>query len=175
MTVARGSVIRSGNVFKGVDQLSIGEHAYIGSWNFFTAGAEFASTCGPAKLTVRASASITGRHYFDCSGGVSIGAFSTIAGLRSTILSHGIDVTENEQRALPVTIGDYCLVGSNCTILAGAALPARSVLAAGAVLVRVSDRAVVPAGLYAGVPARLKGSTEGGYFSRTERSVAPKS
>ena len=50
-------------------------------------------------------------------------------------------------------------------MLGGAVLPERSVLGAGSVLTKTRD--VAESGLWAGVPATLRGPIDGKWFSRT--------
>ena len=82
---------------------------------------------------------------------MTIGAFTTFAGFQSQILSHSIDLAASRQSSQPVTIGEYCFVGTNCVLLGGAVLPDRSVLGAKSLL----NKAFTDTGyLYGGVPAK---------------------
>ena len=111
-------------------------------------------------------------HHIDCTGGVRIGAFCTVAGLRSQILTHSIDVRLSKQRCEPVSIGRFTFVGTGSIILMGSALPDYSVLAAGAVLTKKFEQTH---GLYAGNPAKLVSRFEAdecAYFSRNDGHVA---
>lgn len=109
-------------------------------------------------------AAITSRHYIDCSGGVDIGRFSVVAGVRSTILTHQVDTVRSEHDLRAVRIGQYCLVASNVQIVPGASIADRSVIAMGSVVVGALESAGC---LYGGVPARRIKQTDGGaYFER---------
>jgi hypothetical protein len=58
---------------------------------------------------------VTSRHYLDCTGGVTVGAFSTVAGARSTIFTHQVDITQSRQVWRPVRIGRlYWLRRTHC-------------------------------------------------------------
>lgn len=103
------------------------------------------------ELKLGAHAGITSRHYVDCNGGIYIGEYSTIAGIRSQLLTHSIDVYNNRQDAKPIIIGKYCFIGTGCILLPGCSLPDYSILGAGSVLTKAYDR---PGMLYAGSPAR---------------------
>jgi acetyltransferase-like isoleucine patch superfamily enzyme len=105
-----------------------------------------------AELTLGAQSTITSRHYVDCTNRVNIGDFTIVAGVRTTILTHGIDLRRNRQDSGPVKIGDYCFIGTDCTVLKGAELPSRSILGAKALL----NKAFNELGLYAGVPAERR-------------------
>jgi acetyltransferase-like isoleucine patch superfamily enzyme len=88
-----------------------------------------------------------------------------MAGFRSQILTHSIDLAAGRQTSTPVEIGAYCFVSSACVVLPGARLPDYCVLGAGAVLPRpVVDTHT----LYAGVPARAvkKLPPDWKYFTR---------
>ena len=102
------------------------------------------------ELVLGKGVKITSRHFLDCNGGIYVGDYSLIAGLRSQILTHSIDLYKNRQHAAPVRIGKYCFIGTGCIILPGAGIPDYCVLGAGAVLNKYYDK---PRTLYAGNPA----------------------
>ena len=95
--------------------------------------------------------SITSRHFIDVNGGVYIGKFTTVAGLRTQILTHSIDILENRQDAKPVKIGDYCFIGTNCILIKGATIPDYSIIGAHSL---VNKNLKDEYSLYGGVPAR---------------------
>ena len=104
------------------------------------------------ELVLGRSAGVTSRHFIDCNGGVYIGDFTTVAGIRTQILTHSIDVYTNRGDVKPIRIGKYCFVGTGCILLPGSELPDYCVLGAGAVLTKKLDK---PGCLYAGSPARF--------------------
>ena len=122
------------------------------------------------ELIVEAHAGISSRHLIDCTARVRIGAFATVGGFRSQILTHSIDLEAGRQAAEPIEIGEYCFVGTNCVLLGGSSLPHHSVLGAQSLLNKKLDE---PYRLYGGVPAKpLKElSKEMEYFRRTEGFV----
>ncbi len=122
------------------------------------------------ELLLGQHAAVTNRHLIDCTSRVSIGAFTTFAGFHSQIISHGIDVERSRQVSAPVTIGDYCFVGTNCVVLGGSALPHRSVLAAKSLLNKAFTEEYM---LYGGIPARpLKPIAKtAAYFTRPTGEV----
>jgi acetyltransferase-like isoleucine patch superfamily enzyme len=155
-----------------VELIRLGEYAAIGNLNWIT-GESLRGTIHfqdhegrRPELVVNDHAAITNRHFIDCSASVSIGRFSTFAGLRSTILSHSIDLNECVQSVEPVLVGDYCFVGTTCVFLPGAALPNYSVLGANSLLNKHYSE---PYYLYAGNPARpiKQLSRDCKYFTRT--------
>ena len=140
-----------------LDLVHLKPHASIGRGNWITGypseGPDFFShqPSRRAELMLGTHSAITHRHLIDCSARVMIGKYTTFAGFRSQLLSHTIDVAENRQTAEPVSIGDYCFVGTDCVILGGSSLPDFSVLAAKSLLNHEHEERHT---LYGGVPAR---------------------
>jgi acetyltransferase-like isoleucine patch superfamily enzyme len=177
-TVMLGCDARIGhfNVIAGLQKLELGDFAIINRFNWIS-GLSLAETkffAGFARvpsLKLGAHAAVTNRHLIDCTDSVEVGSFATIAGSRSQILTHSIDIFTCKQTCAPVKVGNYSFIGSSCVLLKGAELPAKSVLAAGAVLSRTPDEGEY--WLYAGVPARgikpLSPSAQ--YFSRSVGEV----
>jgi acetyltransferase-like isoleucine patch superfamily enzyme len=161
---------------KGLQELVIDASAALGNLNWVTAfplgnAQHFASDEDRnPSLVIERHAAITHRHMIDCTDRVVIGEFSTVAGWRSQILTHAIDVTASRQRAEPVSIGRYCFVGTGVIILKGASLPDYSVLGAGSVLSGSMSETYT---LYSGVPANATRPLDRdlGYFKRTEGFV----
>ena len=164
------------NVVRGLSKLILGPHAIIAQLNWITGFPK-----GPSRhfahqperspeLILGEHGAITSRHLLDCTNRVTIGAFTTLAGFRTQILTHSIDLEASRQTSKPVDIGNYCFVSSGCVLLPGSRLPDYCVLAAGAVLPHPVDAQRT---LYAGVPARaVKSLPENWrYFSREEGFV----
>jgi len=170
-----GARIGHFNVIKGA-RLEMRECATIGDFNWIAglprgSSRHFGSEIGrdPA-LCLGRHAALTSRHFLDCSNRIDIGEFATIAGARSQILTHAIDLRSNLQVSAPVSIGRYCFVGTACVVLKGAGLPDCSVLAAGSTLARGYEETFT---LYSGVPATpVKAlARDGAYFSRVRGFV----
>ncbi len=160
------------NVAIHLDRLEVGAHATIDRANWITGfplgdARHFAHRAErePA-LVLGAHSAITKHHHIDCTDRVEIGAFTTVAGYGSQLLTHAIDLERNRQDAAPIAIGDYCFVGTAVVILGGAKLPDRSVLGAKALLNKPQAE---PGWLYAGVPAKPIQALppDGAYFRRT--------
>lgn len=163
-------------VCKNIDLLHLGAHAIIGQLNWITG---FPS--GPSRhfahqperqpeLIVERHAGISSRHLIDCTARVRLGAFATLGGFRSQLITHSIDLSAGRQAAEPIDIGEYSFVGTNCVVLGGTILPHHSVLGAQSLLNKKWDE---PYRLYGGVPAKpLKElSPEMEYFRRAEGFV----
>jgi acetyltransferase-like isoleucine patch superfamily enzyme len=140
-----------------VELVRLGESAAIGNLNWITGESlretvHFKELEGRRpELIVHDQAAITNRHFIDCTATVSIGRFSTFAGIRSIILSHSIDLDSCRKTAEPVSVGEYCFVGAVTVLLPGASLPDYSVLGAYSLLNKHYSE---PYRLYAGCPAR---------------------
>lgn len=144
-------------VCKNIDLLHLGAHALVGQLNWITG-----FPTGPSRhfaqqperrpeLIVEKHAGISSRHFIDCTARVRIGAFSTIAGYRSQLVTHSIDLAAGRQSSEPIEIGEYCFVGTEAVVLGGASLPHHSVLGAKSLLNKKWD---APYQLYGGVPAK---------------------
>lgn len=168
----RGATIGHLNFIRGLDELFMGRNSFIGRLNWITAFPTGTATRHFAldsdrrpSLTLGAESAITSRHLIDCTGSIAIGQYSTVAGYRSTLLTHSIDIDANRQSSKPIVVGAYCFVGTGCTLLPGAALPDYSVLGACSLL---NKRHTEPWCLYGGVPAKYVAalSNEARYFTR---------
>ena len=110
-------------------------------------------------------------HYFDVQDRITIGSFTTIAGLSSAFWTHYIDVTTNAQSAKPVSIGAYCMVGSHVRFVPGAAVPDCCVVAMGAIVTKPFTETHR---LIGGFPAEVIRTLprDAAYFHRQEGYVA---
>jgi len=155
-----------------LDLVHLRSHASIGRGNWITGfppghPRHFAHETGRRpELLVGEHSAITNRHLIDCTSRVEIGRFTTFAGFQSQILTHSINLEHCRQSSAPISIGDYCFIGTNCVLLGGSALPSRSVLAAKSLL---NKSFADEYWLYGGVPARaLKPLPRGWkYFDRS--------
>lgn len=166
------SSIDSFTVAVNLDSITLGHHSRIGRSNWITGFPTL--TNSPhfrhqsnrrAELILGDHSAISKCHHIDCTNLVSIGAYTTIAGYRTQILTHSIDIKIGRQHSKPISIGSYCFIGTNCILLGGASLPNYSILGASSILNKAH---LEPYTLYAGHPARavkcLDQSSK--YFSR---------
>ena len=163
-------------VCKNIDLLHLGAHALIGQLNWITGfpsghARHFAHQ--PERrpeLIVERHAGISSRHFIDCTARVRLGAFSTLAGYRSQLITHSIDLAAGRQSSEPIEIGEYCFVGTEVVVLGGSNLPHHSVLGAKSLLNKKWEE---PYQLYGGVPAKplRKLPEEMEYFRRQEGFV----
>lgn len=160
------------NVAVHLDKVKLEAFSSVGRSNWVTGFASGTSSkhfqhqperC--SQLLLGRHSAITKNHHLDCTNSLTIGAFTTIAGYQSQFLTHSIDVFANRQDSKPITIGSYCFVSTNVTLLGGAVLPDYSVLGAKSLLNKTYEDTWK---LYAGVPARpIKSIPEDAlYFKR---------
>jgi acetyltransferase-like isoleucine patch superfamily enzyme len=177
LSLGEGARIGHFNVIRGCESVTIGDHGGIGTLNWITAHPQGDARhyAGQADrhpvLKIGRHSSITTRHYLDCTAGIVVGDFSTVAGLRSQILTHSIDLDQNLQTAKGITIGAYSFIGTATVLLQGSSLPDFSVLAAGSVLTKPQSE---PYSLYAGQPAvKIRElPRDMGYFGRERGYVS---
>ncbi|MDP3491720.1 MAG: hypothetical protein Q8R82_01295 [Hyphomonadaceae bacterium] len=157
-------------IIRNVRRVVLEEQSRIGTFNWIFGMLEsdkhFLEESERApEFIMKPHSSITSRHIVDCTDSVQIGAFSTVAGFNTQILTHGIDVTNSRQSSAPVRIGDHCLLGTNCIILKGSVLPNRTILAAGSVF---RGAPAEEGALFSGLPATAVRTLphESRYFSR---------
>lgn len=155
--------------FRDLEEVCLAESARIGQLNWISAAKDLNMSVMSGRLTLGPHAAVTNRHYFDCSGGIEIGAYSTVAGVRSTFISHGIDWKRSVQSVATIRIGSYCIVSSNVNVAPGTELEDHSVVGMGATIDKsLPDRG----GLILATRGRLVKSDLGGnYFTRTSGIV----
>ncbi len=164
------------NVAIHLQRVQLGAHALIERSNWITGfpagdARHFAHRADREPVLVMGEHSaLTKGHHLDCTDRIEIGAFTIVAGYRSQLLTHSIDLEKNRQDAAPIRIGAYCFVGTNVVILGGAQLPDRSVLGAKALL---NSAFTEPGWLYAGVPAHAVQAlpADAAYFRRADGFV----
>lgn len=149
------SLIDHLTVCKGLDLLHLKPYAEIGRLNWisgYPSGASeyFRGLERRPELVLNEHSAITHRHLIDCTDAITIGQFATVAGYRSQLLTHTIDIAEGRQSAHPILVGSYCFVGTDCVILGGGSLPDYSVLSAKSLLNRSFTETHW---LYGGVPS----------------------
>ena len=155
-----------------LDEILMKKEATIGRGNWITGFSSKKSSPHfshdpnrKSQLMMGNGAAITKNHHIDCTSPIEIGAFTTVAGYRSQLLTHSINIYTNRQESKKIVIGDYCFVGSGVIILGGAVLPSYSVLGAKSLLHKSFENSYF---LYAGNPALpvKKISESALYFSR---------
>jgi acetyltransferase-like isoleucine patch superfamily enzyme len=156
-----------------LDLISIGKFSSISRGNWITG---FPSKTNSkhfshqkereSNLILGEHSAITKNHHIDCTSSITIGNYVTIAGYNSQLLTHSINIIECRQDSSPISIGDYCFLGTNVVVLGGATLPSYSVLGAKAMLNKKMNHEY---GLYGGIPAKFISEIPktAKYFERT--------
>lgn len=158
LIMEEGTYIGDLTICKNLDLIHLKAHSRIGRGNWITGfppGHDVHFAHEPDRrpeLILGEHSAVTNRHFIDCTARVTIGKFATFAGFQSQIMTHSINLEISRQCSAPVTIGDYCFVGTNCVILGGSVLPDYSVLAAKS---QLATKFTEQFGLYCGVPARF--------------------
>jgi len=153
------------NVFRNLRSVEIGDRAEVGQWNWFTCATPLleAGAGRGGTLSLDSDSAVTSRHYLDCSGGIRLGEFSLVAGVRSSLLTHGIDVTESRQTTASIEIGRYCPPELKRSCRARGRHHTPLCIVMGAVVASNLDES---GRLYAGVPAVARASISGRFFER---------
>jgi len=160
------AAIAFGSTFRNLDVVQVAESATIGSWNWITAAPMFTpfnAGRGEGSLVLGASSAITSRHYLDCTGGITIGRLTTVAGVRSTWFTHRINLAESVQFSAGIRVGDHCFTSSGVQVGPGVTVANNSVVAMGAVVTKSLGR---EGRLYGGVPARDLGPANNAAYAR---------
>jgi acetyltransferase-like isoleucine patch superfamily enzyme len=176
LVMEQGSRIDHLTVCKNIDLLHLKAESFVGRGNWITG---YPGGLSPhfvhqpdrqPQLILSEHSSITHRHLIDCTNSVTIGKFTTVAGFQSQIVTHWIDIEHCRQTSAPISIGDYCFVGTNSVLIGGSALPDFCVLGAKSLLNKPFSETHQ---LYGGVPARAIQalSPDCKYFHRTEGFV----
>lgn len=170
-----GANSRIGNLtaLKGMSMVSLAPGARIGQLNWISSAESLRILDSSGVLELGEQAHLNNRHYLDCSGGIAIGAYTTVAGVRSTFITHGIDWKTSRQSVAPIVIGNYCLVSSNVNLTPGSNIPNRSVVGMGATVAKglSTESSLIVAPRASSVKAGLTGE----YFSRATGHVSPPS
>ena len=154
VTMGPESNIGSFNMIRGLAELRLGQGAVIATRNWIAAHPHSEFVFGPKRdpsLIMHDWSRITVGHQIDCSDRVELHEHSAIAGYRSQILTHSLDLVRERQMTSPVTLGHHSAVLSGCILLNGMSVPARSIVSAGSVVVTKLTKECT---LYRGNPAQ---------------------
>lgn len=149
------SNIGSFNMIRGLTELRLGQGAMIATRNWIAAHphSEFVFD-GPKRdprLILHDWSRITVGHQIDCSDRVELHEHSAIAGYRSQILTHSLDLVRERQMTSPVVLGHHSALLSGCIILNGMNVPPCSIISAGSVVTTKLSKEYT---LYRGNPAQ---------------------
>ncbi len=157
VVLGEGAVIKNLTLIKALTELIIEPHGRIGNLNWIAGSHGSDSSVIAAEpgrnsaLFVGESASITNRHYLDCTNRITIGRFTTVGGFRSQFMTSSIDHSTRRLSSSPIDIADYCFIGTGVVISKGAGLGRCCVLGAGSTLTHRVDS---PYKIVSGCPAQ---------------------
>src|SRR5665213_1956271 len=156
LELGEGATIGSLNVIRHVREVRLGKGAVLGSLNSASGasvltGIDDKGNYRSGRLTLGDGGAITNRHYLDLHADITVGRMALVAGVRSTLFTHSVDLAASRQATGPIHIGEYSFIGTNTVLLPGAHIPDRCAVAAGAVVTGPLEE---PGCLYGGVPAR---------------------
>lgn len=155
VTMGPGTSIGARNVITNLNELRMEEGAAIGSGNLIKGWWDHPTDAlhkrNPA-IFMGDYSQIASYHYIDCVDTLEVGSHAALAGFKSTVLTHSIDLMRDRYTTGSVIIGEYAGVMSGCMLLAGTRIPARSIISAGSV---VTTRLKQEQALYRGNPAEM--------------------
>jgi serine acetyltransferase len=171
--MAKGAHVGHFNYVGRLDTLQMDEDSSIGNFNWITGlstrlNSPFfkTTTHRRSELTIGRCSMLAHQHYIDCTDRISIGAYSGIAGARSQLITHGIELIRSRQSCAPISIGDYTMIGAGSLITKGVRIPDCCIVSAGSVIPHIKAE---PYSLIAGNPATCirKVPETAKFFSRT--------
>jgi len=169
VSIGRNVLIRPFNVFRNVS-LDLSDDAIFGSLNWVGAARGLMHLPNfSGILSMGRHSSINSRNYFDVSGGIRFGNFSDLAGVRSTFITHQINMELCIQTCNQIDIGNHTIICSNSVLVPGGTRIGDRCLFAMGSIVRAGE--YPNDGFYAGCPATLRKSTSGQWFHRGKGSV----
>lgn len=166
--IGEGVAFGSLNAFRNMAEVRIGAGSFLGNLNSVSAHPDYQhQTDWAGRLILAPQSGITSRHYLDCSGEIRIGRMGMVAGVKSVLQSHELNLRRNEATIGRISIGEYAFTASRVVIVKDAHVPARSVLSAGSVMLRGDTRG--QEGVFGGNPARfVKEFTDAKWMTRSE-------
>lgn len=122
LILGRGARIGSLNVFRDVNHVFLDSDSTLGNLNWISASPVLGNLGLTSGINLGKGSVITNRHYCDVSGGFSIGEGSALTGVRSTVITHGVNPITSTQELKAVRVGMHSLIGSNAIFVPGASV-----------------------------------------------------
>ena len=173
LVMGEGAVIGPLTLIRGCAEVRLDRDARIGSlvWvNSVRAGkGYFVGQDRRPALVMGVSSAITSLHFIDACDLVELGDYAGIGGVGCIVQTHSVDVEHMRQSTAPIRLGHHAMVSTRCTLLLGAEVPDRSMVAAGAVVTGKLEGHH----LFAGVPAKPVRplDPDGPFFTRSGRWI----
>ena len=135
------------NIIRGGERVSLGDYAEVMRLNVLNAIPDHDCTTQPVSvLELAPGAVVVAGHRIDFTDRVRLGKNVIVGGRNSSLWTH------NRQETAPITIGDFCYLGSEVRLAPGATLPDECILGLGSVL---AGEITEPRSLVGGVPAKV--------------------
>jgi acetyltransferase-like isoleucine patch superfamily enzyme len=151
------------NVIRGGERVSFGAYATVMRLNVLNAIPDHDCTTDPVSILELGDGSIiVSGHRVDFTDHVTIGRNVIVGGRNSSLWTH------NRQETAPISIGDFCYLGSEVRLAPGSALPAECILAMGSVH---AGKIEASRSLVAGNPARVVRPLTGDDLARIRRKT----
>lgn len=142
------------NIIHGPLDVILGKRSFIGNANKITRGIQDVVAVGRCALRLGYLSAITANHRIDCTTGIRLGDFTTVAGIGSQIWTHGyIHDTEGPGRYRidgKVEIGNNVYIGAGCIVSMGVRIASGAIVGAGVTVARNFDEP----GLYVSAAVR---------------------
>ncbi|UTI62610.1 hypothetical protein NBH00_14715 [Paraconexibacter antarcticus] len=176
VTLGPGAIIGPWNLIRDLEELRLGAGAQIASRNRIaglppgTSVFRHSPNRDPS-LVLDDHAEITVGHEIDCCDRVHLHRHAVIAGVRSQVLTHSLNLVRDRQETGPVVIGEHSAIMTGCIIASGTCVPARCIVSAGSVVNTKLTRELTfyrgnPAEPVRELPARLQ------FFRRGENTAS---
>ncbi len=172
-----GAVIGHCNYVGRLDRLVLREESMIGRYNWITGLSKRMNSPFFKGKTSRKSELILGRgsliatwHLVDCTDMVEFGDFVGMAGARSQIITHGVDIMRMRQVCSPVTIGAHSMLATGVIVMKGVTIAPCCIVGAGSVVMKSIKE---PHSMVAGNPAEFVRALppSAAFFRRTQAVV----
>jgi acetyltransferase-like isoleucine patch superfamily enzyme len=154
-----------GNVIRGGERVTLGAYSTVMRFNVINAIPDHDCTTEPVSvLELGDGAIVVSGHRIDFTDRVTIGRNVIIGGRNSSLWTH------NRQESAPISIGDFCYLGSEIRVAPGARLASECMLALGSVL---AGEIAEPRTMVAGVPAKVVRPLSEADLTRIRRRTRP--
>lgn len=171
------TIIGHFNYVGRLDKLLMHEDSLIGNFNWITGLSQkmnspyFRSkTTRRSELIMGKSSSIIHWHNIDCTDRIEMAPYAALAGIRTQLITHGVEMITCRQTCSPITIGEYTVIGGGTIILKGVRVPRCCIVTPGAMITHIGPE---PYALISGNPAKevRKIPETAKVFFRTRRHI----
>jgi acetyltransferase-like isoleucine patch superfamily enzyme len=165
------------NYIGRLDKLFMGDDSVLGNFNWIAGlstrmnSPYFRSKANRrSEFVMHEAAMVMHRNHIDCTDRIEFRPFAALAGVRSQMITHGVNPMSSRQTCSSITIGAYTMVGAGSIILKGVNIPDYCVVAAGSVVSQVGRESY---SLIGGNPAVFQRSIPetAKLFKRPDREV----